>query len=82
VLDAAVPDVLTYVRRAGDDRALIVVNFADRPIEARIETGDGAGWTAAASTHLVPARSVADGEPVRLGPLEAIVCVPARRDLP
>ena len=78
LLDAGHPDVLGYLRDAGDGgHAFVALNFADTAaIIERPAASPGRGWTVALSTE---ARSAGEalGEHVALGPLEALIAVEA-----
>jgi len=76
LIETSSPDVLAYLRGAGDDKALVVVNFSDGALAVVIGAGLGGRWVAATSTHLVPPPPFEGGEMVHLGPLEAAVYVP------
>lgn len=68
LVDVGDPDVLAFVRRAGDAAALVVVRFG---LEGGpVELPEGA-WTAVLSTHgqALPAT----GSRIEVGPLEAMV---------
>ena len=77
LLPSPEPDVIAYLRRAGADVALVVVNFGERPVESPI-LGAAGGWTALVSTRLDLPPPFDDATPARLRPYEAAVFVPAR----
>jgi alpha-glucosidase len=66
-------DVLAYVRRAGDSKAVIALNFASRPASAAVPRApDGGTWRVAFSTTGRPLAEELPGS-VTLAPLEALV---------
>ena len=70
-------DVLGYVRRAGDDAALVLLNFARRPASIALpKDGSREPWRAAFSTR---DRAPGDmlGDEVALAPLEGLVATRA-----
>ena len=76
LLPISTPGVLGYLRRAGENVALVLVNFAQEPVQAIVEAGSGGRWEAVVSTHLEGPAPFRDGGAVRLGPLEAAVFRP------
>jgi len=75
-------DVLGYVRRAGDEAALVVLGFSDRERAILLpETPSGRPWRVAISTHAPLPSPAADGTLILRG-LEALVLVDDERDLP
>ncbi|HEX5590439.1 MAG TPA: alpha-glucosidase [Candidatus Limnocylindrales bacterium] len=75
-LEAGHRDVLAWVREAAADQALVVVNFAARPIEAHLRGAeDGAIWHPVAGTHLDLPGPIIAGRPVALRPLEGVIAV-------
>jgi alpha-glucosidase len=68
--DVGDPDVLAYLRRAGDDTALVVVRFGLRGGEVDLPAGGGP-WKVALSSHEQASPTV--GSRVTIRPLEAII---------
>jgi alpha-glucosidase len=64
-------DVLAWRRVAGDDRAIVILNIADRSVEVTI--GAGGRVRAAIGTHLDPPVPAAAPSALPLRPLEGIV---------
>ena len=71
LVDVGDPDVLAYLRRAGDDVALVVVRFGLQGGEIELPSPPGP-WRVVLSSH---DQATPDGRvaPRRCGPLEAIV---------
>jgi len=76
LLPAPAAGLLAFVRRAGADQALVVVNFGAAPVEATIDTGQGSAWQALVSSHLDAPDAFKDGGTAPLRPFEAVVFVP------
>ena len=73
--ETSTPDVVAWSREAGEERLLVVVNFADDPRETDI-AGD-ATYAPLVGTHRDPA-SPSEGSVLRLRPLEGVVLRAAR----
>jgi alpha-glucosidase len=77
LLDTGEPDVLAYVRRLEGADALVLLNFAPRPVRVKVVLPEhGRSWRVAVSTH-VRAAGEAIGPMVDVRPLEALVAVEA-----
>jgi alpha-glucosidase len=75
-VEAGDADVLAYERSVADQAVLVVVNFASRGVTARIETGrGGAHWRLLLGTHDPLGDVVAEGDVLRLRPLEGLVLI-------
>jgi alpha-glucosidase len=70
LVDVGDPDVLAYLRRAGDDTALVVVRFGLRGGEVDLPAGGGP-WKVALSSHEQASPTV--GSRITIRPLEAII---------
>ncbi len=74
--DPGDPDVLSFVRSAPGQDALVVVNFTSDGATARIATGrPGVRWRPLVGTHDPPKQVVVDGGTLRLRPLEGVLFV-------
>jgi len=75
LVDVGGPDVLAYVRRDGDETALVVLSFGDTPRPVRVPaTPSGHPWRVAITTHGSPPELAEDGTST-LRPLEAVVVI-------
>jgi alpha-glucosidase len=70
VVETGTPDVLAWGREAGDERLLVVVNFA--PEERTTDVARGAAIAPLVGTHRLPSAPT-EGAAVRLRPLEGVV---------
>ena len=74
-VDLGRADVLAYLRREGDQAALVVLGFAARAIAVHLPAApSGRPWRTALSTHRPPAEPGPAGR-LDLRPLEAVVLV-------
>lgn len=78
-VDVGARDVLAYVRRAGEEHALVVLGFGDRAVTVALpDPPPGRRWEPVLSTH-EPATPPSEGLRLELRPLEAIILVAVRR---
>ncbi len=79
-LEGAPRGVFAYVRQAGDERALVMLNFASRTrvVDPAGESGEAATWRVLVSTHRTSGAPVENGDDGRitLAPYEATLLVP------
>jgi alpha-glucosidase len=75
LIDVGDPDVLAYLRRAGDSIALIAVRFGLRDGEIELPAAERP-WRVLLSSHGTTSSTV--GSRVAVGPLEAIILEPDR----
>ena len=73
LVDVGDPDVLAYLRRAGDEAALVVVRFDRRSGEIALPEAGGP-WRVALSSHDLATPGV--GPRLTLRPFEAVVLTP------
>ena len=77
-LELDAPDVLAWRRRSGGERALVVINLADRETTVSVD-GSSTPTRRLVGTHLDPPDPALGGGRLRLRPLEAVVAVSRTR---
>lgn len=71
------PDILAWVRQAGDDRAIVVVSFAREAQTVQLPVAEIPGtWRPLAGTHVDPLALGAPGARLALRGLEGVILVP------
>ena len=77
VLPSPEPALLVYRRRAGESEALVMINFSELPLTARIDLEGRASWCSLVATHLDGPAEFEVGAAVTIPGLGGAVFVPA-----